>query len=206
MNYTPRMARRVPNFNKAVRALLADVCRALPEFSHIKPARIVVVAGDARRASRATVKPLTFEGGRSRDPEGRRKPVVKLRGKRILYSITLRPLFFRDSTPEGRIATLLHELFHISPDFDGTLDDARRHALMGRAFARKLRPLVRRYLRRVPDEIRGAFSRDGDVRVQMWLERPGALLPGHARVRRIYTEDQLFLAKVRMITRDKRLH
>lgn len=199
----PFVAKRLrpPNFNLAVKALLKDVSTSVPELAHIKPSRIVVVAGDARRASRATVKPLCFEGGKSRDPDGRKKPVVKIRGKRAMYSITLRPLFFRDSTPEGRIATLLHELYHIHPRFDGTLDDERRHVTAGPTFAKQLRPLVRRYLKRCPPEVLSAFAYDGEVRVPMWLERPGALLPGHAYVRRIYTEEQLFTGTVRMITR-----
>ena len=192
---------RPPNFNLAVRALLKDVCATLPEFSHIKPSRILVIAGDARRASRATVKPLAFEGAKSRDPDGRRKAIVKIKGKRVLYSITLRPLFFRDSTPEARVGTLLHELYHISTAFDGTLDDGRRHSAAGAAFSKQLRPLVRRYLKGCPQEVLTAFAFDGEVRVQMWLERPGALLLGHAHVRRIYTEEQLFTGTVRMITR-----
>jgi hypothetical protein len=175
----------------------------MPEFSHIKASRILVVAGEARRASRGTVKPLTFSGGRSTDKlTGRQKPIVKAGGKRMLYSITLRPLFFRDSTPQDRIETVIHELFHISPDFDGTLDRARRHARMGPDFGKELRPLVKRYLEECPESIRDAFSHDGEVLVQQWLERPTAtFLPEINRTHRIYTEKHLFLGPIEMITR-----
>ena len=45
------------------------------------------------------------------------------------------------------------------------------------------------------------FRYDGEVRVSQWLERPGAyFMPGHGKVRRMYTEEQLFLATVRMVT------
>jgi predicted metallopeptidase len=194
------VVKRRPNFNQSVRALIRDVAAHMPEFSHIKASRILVVAGEARRASRGTVKPLM-----SNPVQARRKSTVKIKGRRMLYCITLRPLFFRSSTAQDRIGTLLHELYHISPRFDGTLDEQRRHESVGREFGAKLRPLVRRYLRQCPPELWAAFAYDGEVRVQQWLERPGASLGrGKRGARRIYTEAQLFLGPVRMITRPPR--
>ena len=194
------MAKRRPNFNQSVRALIRDVSAHMPEFGHIKASRILVVAGEARRASRGTVKPLM-----SNPAQGRRKSVVKIKGRRMLYCITLRPLFFRFSTAQDRIGTLMHELYHISPRFDGTLDEQRRHESVGREFSAKLRPLVRRYLRQCPPELWAAFAYDGEVRVQQWLERPSASLGrGKRGARHVYTEAQLFLGPVRMITRSIR--
>ena len=93
----------------------------VPEFSHLVPTKVLVVAGEARRASRGSVKPLAFARGKSRDHSGARKPVVRVAGRRMLYCVTLRPLFFRDARPEQRVETLLHELYHVSPRL-------RRHA------------------------------------------------------------------------------
>ncbi|MBX7113041.1 MAG: hypothetical protein K1X64_01810 [Myxococcaceae bacterium] len=190
-----------PHFNQAVNVLLKHVVRTVPEFAHLKPARILVVAGEARRASRATVKPLLFTGGRRTDPGGRKKPVVKIQGKRVLYAITLRPLFFRKSTVRARIATILHELFHISHAFDGTLDHRRRHAESGEQFEKAFRPIERRYWRSIPAEVVAPFAFDGEVRVLQWLERPESWLPGErASIRHLYTEKQLFEGIVRMKT------
>ncbi len=171
----------------------------MEEYRHIRPSRILVVAGEARRSSRGTVKPLM--PGRGPTGKLRPKPVVRVKGRRMLYCITLRPLFFRASTPQARIETVLHELFHISPQFDGTLDNTRRHEKLGRAFGRELRPLVRRYLKLCPPELYTSFAFDGDVRVQQWLERPANVLLKGKKVRRVYTEEQLFFGTVRMITR-----
>src|SRR5882762_3498152 len=108
--------------------------RKLPELSHIRASRILFVAGEARRGSRATIRPLA--GSR-----------ISLKGKRALYCVTLRPRFFRSSTPEQRVETLLHELLHISASFDGKLHMGRRHSTLSKArFEALLRPLVRRYL------------------------------------------------------------
>ncbi|MFZ5470878.1 MAG: hypothetical protein ACOZIN_15740 [Myxococcota bacterium] len=173
----------------------------MEEFSHVKPGRVLVVAGEARRASRGTVKPLAFVGTKLRDRDGRRKPLVRVRGRRMLYCITLRPLFFRASTPQARIATVLHELFHISPKFDGTLSTARRHEKLGKEFATRLRPLVRRYLTRCPPEVYAPFAYDGEVRVLQWLERPMASYsPRQPNARKVYSEEQLFFGVVRMVT------
>jgi hypothetical protein len=193
---------RRPNFNKTVRALIRDIAAKMPEFAHVRTARILVVAGEARRASRGTVKPLCFRGGKSTDRGGRRKPIIRLKGKRVLYCITLRPLFFRGSTPQARIETVIHELFHMSRRFDGTLHAGRRHAVLGKDFSRKLRPLVRRYLKLCPTELFGAMAHSGEVRVLQWLERPGsAYHPGSSRrVRKVYTEDQLYYGISRMVT------
>ena len=190
------------NLNKALRTLIRDVAAKMPEFAHVRASRILVVAGEARRASRGTVKPLCFRGGRSLDRSGRRKPVIRIRGRRMLYCITLRPLFFRASTARGRIQTVMHELFHMSRRFDGTLHAGRRHAVLGRDFHRRLMPLVRRYLKQCPPELLAALAHPGEVRVLHWLERPGpAYVPGTPRVRKVYTEEQLYYGLVRLMTR-----
>lgn len=195
------MATGRPYFNRAVRALLDHIAETMPEFGHIKPSRVLVVAGEARRGSRGTVKPLLFEAGQLAEGDKRRRPVVRIKGRKMLYCITLRPLFFRDSSPRQRIGTILHELFHISPSFDGTLSRARRHSEAGRDFQKRLRPLVRRYLKTCPPELIAMFAYDGEVRVQQWLERPNTFYVKGMKVRRLYTEDQLFVGPVRMITR-----
>ncbi|MCY1074983.1 hypothetical protein [Archangium lansingense] len=198
------MAHRRLNLNKVIRTLIRDIAAKMPEFSHVKASRILVIAGEARRASRGTVKPLCFRGGRSTDRTGRRKPIVRLKGKRMLYCITLRPLFFRSSTPKGRIETVMHELFHMSRRFDGTLHAGRRHSVLGKDFPRRLRPLVRRYLRQCPPELLKSFAHSGELRVLQWLERPGpAYVPGTRGVRKVYTEEQLYYGIARMVTRKR---
>ena len=190
-----------PNLNKALRALIRDISRKMPEFAHVRASRIVVVAGEARRASRGTVKPLCFRGGRCTDRSGRRKPVIRLKGKRMLYCITLRPLFFLASTPRGRIQTVMHELFHMSRRFDGTLHAGRRHSVLGKEFYVRFKPLVDRYLSQCPPELLAAFAHSGEARVLQWRERPGpAYVPGTPKVRKVYTDEQLFYGITRMVT------
>ena len=193
------LSSRPLNLNRAIRALMRDLSTRSPEFTHLVPAKVLVVAGEARRASRGSVKPLAFARAKSRDHSGVRKPVVRVDGRRMLYCVTLRPLFFRDSRPEQRVETLLHELYHVSPVFDGTLDPARRHSRLGRKFSRRFRPLLRRYLRDCPPEVLAPFAHHGPVRILAWLERPPAT-HARGRSRRVYTEEQLYTVTVQMVT------
>lgn len=196
---------RRPDFTEGVHALIRHVAIAHREYAHLDASRILVIAGEARRASRGTAKPLAFSSGKRTDSLGRKKPLVKLYGRRILYSITLRPLFFRRSTPRQRIATVLHELFHISRHFDGTLDHQRRHEEAGEGFEAEFAPIERRVWRALPPELVAPFAYDGEVRVLQWLEKPQSWLPGErASHRTVYTEKHLFEGIVRMKTKSVR--
>jgi hypothetical protein len=185
----------------AVKRLIRDMAARIPELAHVKPARVLVVAGEARRASRATIRPAHFRETRGRrGGGGRRKPLIRIAGRKILYVITLRPLWFRACTPEQRVSTVLHELWHASERFDGTLHRGRIHTRMPRAgYERRIRAMRDRYLTVAPEEILAPFTHEGIVRARMWLERPaGFYRVGEYGGRRTYTEKQLFLGLVRM--------
>jgi len=175
----------------AVKRLIRDVARRVPELSHVRPSRVLVVAGEARRASRATIRGVAPGPGR---------PEIALRGRRIRYVITLRPLWFLDSTPEERVATVLHELYHASAGFDGALHRGRRHReLRPGPYSRRIRALLDGYLARAPGALLAPFGFSGVARARMWLERPTARVPRGARTS--YTEKQLFHGLVPMRTR-----
>jgi len=179
---------RRPNLSLAVKRLIRDVARRVPELGHVRASRILVVAGEARRSSRATIRGLV---------EGPRRPAVAVRARRIRYVITLRPLWFRSSTAEERVATILHELYHASTRFDGTLHRARRHAeLSRRAYGRRVEALLGRYLALAPEAVLAPFTHVGAARARMWLERPTARVQKGGRV--LYTEKQLFVGLVAM--------
>jgi predicted metallopeptidase len=187
----------------AVKRLIRDMVARLPELSHVKPGRVLVVAGEARRASRATIRPAHFGETRARGGRGgRRKPLIRIGGRKILYVITLRPLWFRASTPEQRIATVLHELWHASQRFDGTLHRGRVHGRLPRPrFERRIRALRDRYLAEAQEDVLAPFTHSGIALARMWLERPaGSYRVGEYGGRRTYTEKQLFLGLVRMKT------
>jgi predicted metallopeptidase len=189
-----------PNMTLAVKRLIRDVAARVPELAHIRASRILVVAGEARRASRATIRPAHFKETRHRGSatDGRTKPLIRVKGRKMLYVITLRPLWFL-STPEERIATILHELYHASVRFDGTLHRGRRHERLPRSsYNRKIRRMRDRYVAAAPRELLAPFSFEGLARARMWLERPSGFLRAGRASRRVYTESQLFYGVVEM--------
>jgi len=189
------MARR-PSMTLAVKRLIRDVAGRLPELSHVRPSRVLVVAGEARRASRATIRGVPPRGAPGR-------PAIALRGRPVRYVITLRPLWFLDSTPEERVATVLHELYHASTRFDGTLHRGRRHReLAPAAYGHRVRQLLERYLAEAPRSLLAPFSRGGVVRARMWRERPTARIVRGGRT--LYTEQQLFQGLMPMRARPER--
>jgi predicted metallopeptidase len=178
-----------PNATLLCRRIVADMAKKLQELSHVRASRILFVAGEARRGSKATIRPL--HGSR-----------VSLKGKRALYCVTLRPRFFRASTPEQRVETLLHELLHISSEFDGKLHAGRRHASLGKGkFESLLQPLVKRYLATADPALLSGLAHDGEMVARQWLERPA----GRESRRQAYNEKHLFVGPVQMITR-RQLH
>lgn len=192
------------NVTMAVRRLVRDIALRVPELSHVRASRILVLAGEARRASRATIRPAHYkETGRRAGEGDRKKPLIRVKGRKILYVITLRPLWFVDSTAEERVATILHELYHVSQKFDGTLHRGRRHAkLPTPKYDRRIDRMLERYLESATDEVLAPLSAHGVVSARMWLERPASAYDGEAyRGRRVYTEDQLFMGIARMVTR-----
>ena len=178
----------------AVKRLVRDVAARLPELAHVRSSRLLVVAGEARRASRATIRAYPGAGGG-------RGPHIEVRGREVRYVITLRPLWFLASTAEERVETIIHELYHASSRFDGTLHGGRRHVRLAPAtYRRRIRALRDRYLAEAPAEVVAPFAHRGLARARMWLERPTGARRDGGPGRRVYTEQQLFYGLVRMGT------
>src|ERR1700682_2573990 len=113
-------ARRAPRPHAPLRCrrIAADMARKLPELGHVKPSRILFVAGEARRGARATIRPLA-QGARG-----------SVKGGGALYCVTL-----------------WHDVLHSSAQCDARLPAERHDAGMPKGrFEALLRPLVRSYL------------------------------------------------------------
>lgn len=198
-----------PNATLAVQRIIRDAAGRVPELSHVDSSKVLVLLGEARRTSRASVRPMHFaETASRRSASGHLvRPRVRYRGRNIYYILTLRPLFFLRGTPQGRISTIIHEMFHFSEEFDGTLHPMRRHSVLGQTFHDHLSPLVERYLEEVPSRLWRSMALDCQVRVRMWLEKPGlsSMRQGRdgrpiAQGRQLYTEHHTFLTDFRMKT------
>ena len=172
------------DFTRAMRALCEDACSTLPEFSHVDMRRVAVTFAQAKKrvphGLQAKLTPLRFEGGASvTTRRGVRFAAPKLHDgdRELLYVLTFYLPRFLDHPAAEKLTTVLHELQHISPAFDG---DIRRFP--GRCYAhtgsqanydRQMAVLAERYLDAGPPPwaVRFLESRYDDL-----LARHGAVV------------------------------
>ncbi len=126
------------DFTARMRLVCQDMIVRLPELAHIDLARVLVCFKQARKrvphGMFASLTPLRFEGG-SATTVRRGRPhaiqrLVDLSGREMLYILGFYLPRFMDQGFREKLITIVHELWHISPEFNG---DIRRHA--GRCFA-----------------------------------------------------------------------
>lgn len=177
--------------------LFADLCRdaaqRVPELGHVDPERILFALSRSRAAGShglfARIVPLRFAAGaeewqrrRGRYRETWRLPRLQHEGRDILYLIqVLVPRFLRLSRRE-KLATLFHELYHVSPRFDG---DLRRfpgrnfaHGHSRKAFQQQVEGLLDSYLATAPDpELLAGFDLDEAAWRQGQLRLHGLKVP-----------------------------
>lgn len=125
------------DYTRALESLVRHIVAECPDFSHIRPDQIIISYTQARSPGThgvyASVQPLRFEGGSTFLRRGKRTfllPRIEQEGKEILYIIYFVLPRFADLDFRTKLITVFHELYHISPLFNG---DIRRFP--GKKFA-----------------------------------------------------------------------
>lgn len=158
------------DFCTRMRRLCEDVVARCAELRHVDVSRLLFAVTQARSGRRhglqARVTPLRFHGGGlTRRRRGIQYQVQRyvVDGREMLYLVTFCLPRFLDQDFDDKFITLFHELYHISPAFDG---DLRRHP--GRCtihshskdgYDRHMAELAREYLAGNPDPSLHAFLR-----------------------------------------------
>jgi hypothetical protein len=104
----------------------------LAELQHIDMSRVAIGFCQTRKpvahGLQAALTPMRFEGGQCSTVRRNRKltvqQIVDETGREFLYLLTFYLPRFLDQPLHEKLVTILHELWHISPGFDG---DLRRH-------------------------------------------------------------------------------
>jgi hypothetical protein len=119
------------DFSGKMLELISDISQNCPEFFNLDPNKILVTITRARNfrlhGLQARVTPMRFEGGNLQCKRGNRNYEVQqyyVDGREIYYLVTFCLPRFQDQTLENKLVTVFHELYHISPEFNG---DLRRH-------------------------------------------------------------------------------
>jgi hypothetical protein len=181
-------ARRGPqpfNYTDGMWTVVRDVVATLEEFRHVDLDRVLLSIAQARQATHhggyASCAPLRFEGGATEKVIRRRRyrmPVLRHEGREILYVLYfVLPRFHEEQDYREKLATVIHELYHISPQFNG---DIRRFP--GRNFAHgqsrdvyhaAMRVLADRYLATSPQAEEHEFLK---VPFSQLLKQPGGVV------------------------------
>ena len=122
------MAKKYFNYTDAVRRVCEDIVFRLPVFAAIRMEHVAISLVRTRNREMhgvfASVTPLRFPGGNLRSFEGGtllEMPTLNDEQNRpILYILSIYAPRFVDLTVTVKINTIVHELFHISPNFDGS--------------------------------------------------------------------------------------
>lgn len=108
--------------------LIEDIVKTHPFFSHIDPDNVLVTispSNGSRSGVVARLRPMRFEGGnRVRMVRGIEyiAPEINIDNNNILYIIYFHlPRFLNLGNHKHKLATVLHELHHISPLFNGDI-------------------------------------------------------------------------------------
>jgi len=110
------------HYTEALARVIDDVARTLPEFAHVRAERIAVAFTRARtRGPYGTIAKTVPLAGISRERPLPGGGEFTFRGRDILYLVYFYFPRFHDQSFDDKIVTIIHELFHMSPAFDGTL-------------------------------------------------------------------------------------
>ena len=120
------------NYTTRMRAVCVEIAQQVPELRHVDVSRVAFSFSQARNRSQwgvfASLTPLRFQGGAVRSVKrGRLYAIQQVNdpaGCEMLYILTFYLPRFHDQTFREKLITIFHELWHISPLFNG---DLRRH-------------------------------------------------------------------------------
>lgn len=149
------------DFTSAMWMLCDDITTRLDELLHVDMSRVAVSYAQARRrvlhGLQAKLTPMRFQDGAMTTRRNGRIwscQRLMLGGSEMLYILTFYLPRFLDQPFHEKMVTILHELFHVSPRFDG---DIRRfggryhvHSHSQKEYDQEMGQLARRYIALAP--------------------------------------------------------
>lgn len=169
------------NLTAELERLIADITAKHEAFYHVDPARLLVCVNSNRCSAAyglfARIHPLRFPNGSAVQTVRRGRatlrctmPEITHQGREILYVIYFMTPRFFDRTFRDKLVTIFHELYHISPHFDG---DIRRfpgrnfaHGSSTKGYNRLMERFVDEYLQVSGGNGLTAFLEDGMTRLR----------------------------------------
>ncbi len=172
------------DFTLHVRALCEDMVGRLPQLGHVDLARVAISFCQTRKPVHhgmyASLTPMRFAGGRTetvrRGRKWRLQRLMGPSGEEMLYILSFYLPRFLDLDFRRKLTTVIHELWHIGPRFDGDLRRYRgrcyAHGASQKRYDRLVETLTDRWLRLDPpravyefleQDFRGLTNRHGTI-------------------------------------------
>ena len=151
------------HFTYRMSILCADICERTPAFAHIDPKQILITFIRCRSGRpwglQARLVPLRFRGGRLTEVRGQFRYKVQqvfVEETEMKYVLSFYLPRFLNQTFDEKIITVFHELYHVSPAFDGDIrrlegDDPVHGGSQG-TYDRHMAELARAYLQSRPSQ------------------------------------------------------
>jgi len=153
----------VINVTDCLSEITVHISRNAEIFSHINPDGLLVCHAQSKKKSLhglyAKIYPTCFRDGQKRIEHRGRKfvyPTIEIGSRRILYVLYFYYPRFQNLRFETKLLTVFHELYHISPKFDG---DIRRfpgkyyaHGKSQKEYDAKLKIEIEAYLERFGED------------------------------------------------------
>jgi hypothetical protein len=150
------------DYSGQMHRLIRIIAERSPEFRHIDASRLLVSLTPARNNSsyglHGKLVPLRFERGRQRKKvrgATYSMPRIEVGGREMLYIIYFCLPRFQDQSFQDKLSTIFHEMYHISPDFDG---DLRRfegrnaiHGSSSKRYEERMTSFADDYVKQYPD-------------------------------------------------------
>ncbi len=181
---TEKLFQTVFDYSGHMHRLIRNVANTFPEFQHIDADRLLVSLTHARSSSsyglHAKTLPMRFSGGRrtiTRRGYSYRIPAITINGREILYIIYFCMPRFQDQSFDDKLATVFHELYHISPKFNGDLRKLKGrnvfHGSSWKRYEQKMSDFAARYLDNQPDSSAHEFLK---LTSQQLIDRYGEIV------------------------------
>jgi predicted metallopeptidase len=159
------------NFTLHARRLCEDMAARLDQLRHVDMSRVAVSFSQTRRAGSlgmfASLTPMRFAGGKldacRRKRNWRIQRLFDPDGREMLYILTFYLPRFLDLPFHEKLTTVLHELWHVGPAFDGDIRRLGRrcyaHGHSQKQYDARVRVLLERWLALDPPEELYGFLR-----------------------------------------------
>jgi hypothetical protein len=116
------------NLTDTLTLIIGEIARHSPAFAHVDTSRLLVSTASNRNGRRSTIYgklvPLRFrDGNRVFMHRGRcyAMPEIVHEGRPLLYIIYFYSPRFFDLPAREKLRVIFHELYHISPEFNGDI-------------------------------------------------------------------------------------